>query len=63
MNCPDCGGRNVYCYMTRQRKKWRLRRYKCADCGGRFATEERIRLPKEEGQIENNQPTKTEPPG
>lgn len=59
MRCPECGSGNVYCYLSRQRKKWRLRRYKCAECGGKFTTEERIRSAnnnagtKEEG--ENNE--------
>lgn len=63
MLCPECGGGNTYCYKTRQRKKWRLRKYKCADCKARFATEERIRLSVEKGQNEKDQPIEKEPLG
>ena len=63
MLCPGCGGGNTYCYMTRQRKKWRLRRYKCADCEERFTTEERIRPPKDVGQEETEQSQSEEPSG
>lgn len=63
MICPDCASQNTYCYVTRQRKKWRLRRYKCADCGGRFTTEERIRPSGDTGQSDVTQPDTTKPSG
>lgn len=42
MKCPYCKSEQSYCIDSRQLFSIRRRRYKCASCGERYNTEERV---------------------